>query len=72
MEKRINIIGVEIEIIENPGCNNGNYPKWAGTNTYTGHKVSGKTCNCLCGCSGTDRLENYDYIKRTATVVFEV
>ncbi|WP_054697719.1 hypothetical protein [Syntrophomonas palmitatica] len=63
------IINLEIMSIENPGCNNGNYPPWIGVKAETGEVVTGQTCNCLAGCSGQDRLEDYNPQDRTATLV---
>ena len=49
------VINITVEELENPGCNNGNYPEY--TVTFdTGENLSGITCRCGNGCSGTDRL----------------
>ena len=63
------IKNVYIEDLENPGCNNGNYPRFTAINAATGEKVVGQTCNCLAGCSSMDRLEDYDPKTGTATFV---
>lgn len=44
-----------VEDIENPGCNNGNYPMFVAT-ALNGAKVSGIVCRCRGGCSNTDTL----------------
>ena len=46
---------VEIEPMENAGCNNGNYPTV--TVTFSdGEEYSAFTCRCHKGCSGTIRV----------------
>jgi hypothetical protein len=43
------------EIIQNEGCNNGNYPQYAiAVNGITVHE--GQTCRCGCGCSETEGI----------------
>lgn len=54
-EIRVEIHNLEVEEIENPGCNNGNYPTWTGT--VLGTPWHGQTCNCRQGCNGLDHLE---------------
>lgn len=49
------IISVEIENIDNPGCNNGNYPEMVVT-AEDGRVYHGMTCRCGNGCSDTDRV----------------
>lgn len=51
----IKINYVEIEQIENAGCNNGNYPM---VNIYldNGDIIKGQTCRCMAGCANTFRL----------------
>lgn len=61
------ITNLEINFQDNSGCNNGNYPVWTGT-IENGKNVKGVTCNCLNGCSNTDRLENYDPILGTCEI----
>lgn len=46
-------IYVEIQYLENEGCNNGNYPKIF--NKETGECI-GNTCKCGKGCSNTTRV----------------
>lgn len=55
----LKIIKIEIEEIENPGCNNGNYPEYT---IYfdNGEKYSGVTCRCGAGCSGTDCIRDLE------------
>lgn len=43
---------LEIENLENAGCNNGNYPTFTAV-TFDGKQISGITCRCGSGCSGT-------------------
>ena len=45
-------VKIEVEDIENPGCNNGNYPDFVAT-LEDGNTVSGTTCRCGNGCSNT-------------------
>ncbi len=62
--KKIEIFNLEIERLENPGCNNGNYPRWRGQDEH-GNNIGGVTCRCTRGCSGTDRLaleDGRDYL----------
>lgn len=66
MNREIKISNLEIEKLENPGCNNGNYSAWQGIDE-SGKVIGGITCRCLNGCSNTDRLENYT--GNTATLV---
>ena len=49
------IKSIEIEEIENAGCNNGNYPEYT-VYFSNGEKYTSITCRCLKGCSGTDRI----------------
>ena len=51
----LKIIRIEVEEIENAGCNNGNYP---GYTVYfdNGEKYTGVTCRCGAGCNGTDSI----------------
>jgi hypothetical protein len=49
----LKLIAIEVEDIENPGCNNGNYPGY--TVTFDdGTTYEGTTCACGMGCSETD------------------
>ena len=41
-----------IERVDNAGCNNGNYPK-VSIVLGSGETLTGRTCNCNRGCSGT-------------------
>ena len=50
----ITVKSVEVENLENAGCNNGNYPKMI-VYFYSGSKYIGQTCNCGKGCNGNDR-----------------
>lgn len=45
---------VKVKRCDNPGCNNGNYPKVE--IVASGRKFKGYTCACESGCSGTWRL----------------
>jgi hypothetical protein len=54
---RVEIVEYREEEMENAGCNNGNYPEWAGLDAETGDALSGDTCRCHSGCSGTDQIE---------------
>ena len=61
--KKIQIKNLKIELLENEGCNNGNYPKWEGI--IAGEKRHGYTCRCRNGCSNTDWLvcvDGQDYV----------
>lgn len=51
------IIRIEVEELENAGCNNGNYPEYV---AYfdNGEKYTGVTCRCGAGCSGTDCIRD--------------
>lgn len=51
----IKIRRIEVEDLENAGCNNGNYPEYT---VYfdNGEKYNGVTCRCGAGCSGMDRI----------------
>lgn len=51
----IKVVEVEVEELENPGCNNGNYPRYMVT-FDDGTAYSGITCRCGKGCAGTERL----------------
>ena len=53
---------VEIMKIDNPGCNNGNYPEYRVVGKDGMILSSGITCRCGAGCSGTDRLGGADTI----------
>jgi hypothetical protein len=44
---------IEIESMENAGCNNGNYPGYRIT-LENGEQIMGITCNCGKGCAETD------------------
>ena len=46
---------IRVEDIENPGCNNGNYPRFY-LEFENGAYYYGRTCNCERGCSNTSRL----------------
>ena len=70
MEK-IKILNLEIEDLENAGCNNGNYPTWTGTSAETGQKISGVTCRCGSGCSNTDRIEWEGFVDSPAYLVID-
>lgn len=61
------IIGIRFDEVDNPGCNNGNYIPFIAVAADTGKIVAGVTCNCLAGCSGTDRL--IDYENQTAFLI---
>lgn len=50
---------VEIEDMQNTGCNNGQYPAFT-ARLADGTKISGTVCGCRRGCSNTDRLEYID------------
>lgn len=47
----IKVKSVIIEELENPGCNNGNYPM-VSVHTTNGD-YHGLTCNCRKGCANT-------------------
>jgi hypothetical protein len=49
---------LSIEDIDNPGCNNGNYPAWSITNPRGQVVAKGITCRCGRGCSGTDCIRD--------------
>ena len=49
------VTNVFVEELENAGCNNGNYPEFTAT-LEDGTVVTGVTCRCGNGCSGTERL----------------
>lgn len=58
----ITIEKIIVEDMENEGCTNGNYPFFSliystkagkGKRYYT---ISGQTCRCQNGCSGTQRI----------------
>ena len=51
---RVRVKRFEVEDIPNAGCDNGNYPSYTIT-LYDGRKLTGRTCRCRNGCSGTDR-----------------
>lgn len=51
----LEIINVQVEELENAGCNNGNYPEYS-VKTSDGQIFHGITCRCGSGCSCTDRL----------------
>lgn len=54
----IKILGIEVEDMDNAGCNNGNYPMITiKTNHGDWH---GDTCNCGKGCSGTWNISNLE------------
>lgn len=55
----IKILNVEIEDLENAGCNNGNYPHYKITYDNNGKTatIEGITCRCHKGCSNTDCIE---------------
>ena len=40
--------------IDNPGCNNGNYPAWKLTDPDGNTVLGGHTCACGRGCANTD------------------
>ena len=51
----IKIVDINLETIENAGCNNGNYPGFAVL--FDDDSVAGgSTCRCGNGCSDTDKL----------------
>ena len=52
----VRVTRLEIEEIDDPGCNNGHYPAYKLTYVYKGneHEISGSTCRCRKGCSNTD------------------
>ena len=54
-EEYVLIIDVDVEELDNAGCNNGNYPDVAIT-LSDGSVLHGKTCNCGRGCSNTWRI----------------
>lgn len=43
-----------LEDLENPGCSNGNYPRYEIRDREGRVVQSGLTCRCGRGCSGTD------------------
>ena len=53
--KMIRLNNFRVEGIDNPGCNNGNYPLWD-AETDDGMTIGGKVCRCQRGCSGTDTI----------------
>lgn len=53
---KLEVKTLEIENLENAGCNNGNYPHYTSC-TLGGHIISGITCNCGRGCHGMDQVE---------------
>lgn len=55
----LRINNFKIETLDNPGCNNGNYPIWEGV-TEAGEAIGGQTCRCWKGCHGLDQLVETD------------
>ena len=55
----VKILNVEVEDLENAGCNNGNYPHYEISYDNNGktETIQGMTCGCLRGCSNTDWIE---------------
>ena len=58
----IKILNVEVEDLENAGCNNGNYPRYVITYDNNGktETIEGITCRCRKGCSNTDCIEGIE------------
>lgn len=48
----IKVTDIQVEDLENAGCNNGNYPRVTIT-LDTGEVLEGHTCGCTRGCSRT-------------------
>lgn len=48
----VQVESLEIENLENAGCNNGNYPLFT-AKTVDGEIIHGMTCSCGAGCSNT-------------------
>lgn len=54
----IRILEINVEDMDNAGCNNGNYPS---VTIKTNHgDWHGDTCNCERGCSGTWNISNLE------------
>lgn len=53
----LKITKIEVETLENAGCNNGNYPEYT-LYFENGKTYTGITCRCHAGCSGTDNIRN--------------
>ena len=51
---------LEVEVLENAGCNNGNYPSYRVLNLDGEVVEGGITCNCGKGCSDTDDISKYE------------
>ena len=54
----VKILKVEVQDLEDAGCDNGNYPEYRMTIDIDGKidHIEGNTCRCHHGCSGTDAL----------------
>lgn len=47
-----------LEVLENPGCSNGSYPRYAIRDSAGRVVQAGITCRCGRGCSGTDCIRD--------------
>ena len=68
----IKVKSVTIEELENPGCNNGNYPM-VSVHTTNGD-YHGLTCNCRKGCANTwdvltSRVKNFQMKKNFLNIL---
>ena len=54
----VKILAINVEYLEDAGCDNGNYPEYKMTIDIDGKidHIEGLTCRCRHGCSGTDAL----------------
>ena len=62
---------VTIEHLENPGCNNGNYPRVIFG--FDGRWYKGLTCGCGRGCANTwnvDGIEEWDFKDESELMLF--
>jgi hypothetical protein len=69
----IKVLSIDIEDMDNAGCNNGNYPEFLMKYSDNG-KISsfeGLTCACRKGCSGTMRVPEVGDTFKDEEALFE-